>query len=593
MKASDGVIKDLSRRFYTVFKICSIRLISVDGQEYCYDFSEGINYFKGSNSTGKTAFYEFIDYMLGATSDINANDWNNGTLVKAIMEIQYKEKKYRFTRTNHVEENYFCDDNDIETEAISLAEYRDYIGNVFSHNEDELRRLRDFTGENFTYRTFTMFNFLGENGQGETWDFLDKCSDIRYSIKLAPVLNYIFNNNIDLIEKKSKELDELKKQLKDKEKEQGRYDYNIEQVNNNLLKLNIDVKFNGNNAEDVFKAIHNREYELDYSVEKIRNTISELEVIYSNISEQIKAYETTVSTYEHTQKENENRRRLLNNLQDLIEEDSEMSYLVNPINRLLEDVENSISFSKYIISDETVDALKNQQSRIREEMRIQNSKYRFYSIDEKAKAAALIREYLHMNLRNNYAEINELRKTISTLKKELKLLQASDNKKKIDDFSEVINKLYCSAVETSPFVKFDIEHNIRIKYIKKGNRLQTIKPADYKSDEYDEINKGSMARHTLIQLCGYLSFLYLFQKEEKYPVVPLFVIDHISKPFSKDNSKAIGVVFNEFFKLCGEKNIQVIMFDDCEAGDLGFENIKEINLAEGSKTGFNPFYFVN
>ncbi|WP_248402958.1 hypothetical protein [Butyrivibrio fibrisolvens] len=99
-----------------------------------------------------------------------------------------------------------------------------------------------------------------------------------------------------------------------------------------------------------------------------------------------------------------------------------------------------------------------------------------------------------------------------------------------------------------------------------------------------------MARHTLIQLCGYLAFLNLFVSEKKYPIVPMFVIDHISKPFSKDNSKAIGAVFEEFFKICDKENVQVIMFDDCSASDLGIDNIDETNLVERNKTGFNPFY---
>ncbi len=573
-----------------MFKICKITLVSFDNQEYDYDFNTGINFFKGSNDTGKTAFYNFIDYMLGASGDINDNDWNNGTIVKAVMVVQYDGKHYKFIRTDHAEENYFCDNEDIETEAIGLEEYKDCLGNIFSHNEDELRRLRDFTGESFTYRTFTMFNFLGENGQGETWDFLDKCRHIKYSIKLDSILNYIFNDNIESIERKRKELDKLKKDLKIKEAEQGQYDFNLEQINNNLLKLNIDTKYNGNNAEDIFELLQKKEYQMDYSVENIKDTLSELEVIYSNISEQIKVYETTVSTYKHTKKENENRKKLLSNLQELIQENREMSYLVEPINNLLKDVENSISFSKYVISDDTVEELRRQQYRIREEMKLQNSKYRCYSLEEKAKSATLIREYLQMTVKNNFAEIKELRSRISEVTKELRLLQKSDNRAKLDEFSYIINQIYSSASETSPFVRFDLEHNIQIKYIKKGNRLQTIKPAEYCIDEFSEINKGSMARHTLIQLCGYLAFLNLLIQEKRYPIVPVFIVDHVSKPFSTDNSNAIGTIIEKFYELIGKDNVQIIMFDDCDARELGIDNANEINLVEGNKTGFNPFF---
>ena len=36
-----------------------------------------------------------------------------------------------------------------------------------------------------------MFNFLGENGQGLIRYFFDKCNDIKYSVKLNPVLNFV------------------------------------------------------------------------------------------------------------------------------------------------------------------------------------------------------------------------------------------------------------------------------------------------------------------------------------------------------------------------------------------------------------------
>ncbi len=576
-----------------MFKISKIILIGRGGNEYEYVLKNGLNYFKGSNNTGKTAFYKFIDYMLGSSENINDNDWNNGTIQKAIMEIQCDEKQYTFTRTNNVEENYFRDNNDIETESIGLAEYREHLGNIFSHNEDELRKIREFSGEKYTYRTFTMFNFLGENRQGEMWDFLDKCKDIKYSIKLDQVLNYVFNKNNEEIEWKNKKLKHLKEELKAKEAKQCQYEFYSKQVNDNLLKLNIDTRFNGNNADEIKNELKNIEYQLDYSVEKVENTISELEVIYSNISEQIKVYETVISTYKHTKKVNENREKLLNNLKELLQEESELGYLVEPIEDLLNEIGDSISFSNYIINDETVAVLKKQREKIKEEMKLQDAKHKCFSIEDKIKAATLIREYLSLDIKDNTAEVENLKKQISELKKELKNLQAMDDQAKIDAFSDVINQLYFSAVEESPFVKYDLDYNVRIKYIKKGNGLQMVTSADYYDGEVSVINKGSMARHTLLQLCGYLAFLALFTQEKKYPIIPLFVIDHISKPFSLDNERALGAVFEKFYKICGEDNVQIIMFDDCEANKLGIYNACETDLVKGNKSGFNPFYSSN
>lgn len=59
-----------------------------------------------------------------------------------------------------------------------------------------MKELRAFVEEDIGYRTFTVFNFLGENRQGILNDFFDKCSRLEYSIKMPALLNYIFNKNI-------------------------------------------------------------------------------------------------------------------------------------------------------------------------------------------------------------------------------------------------------------------------------------------------------------------------------------------------------------------------------------------------------------
>ena len=69
-----------------------------------------------------------------------------------------------------------------------------------------------------------MFNFLGEKRQGAIHDFFDKCSDIKYSVKLVPILNFIFNNNLEKIYWLQRELEQLQQELKDLEVTSSRYD---------------------------------------------------------------------------------------------------------------------------------------------------------------------------------------------------------------------------------------------------------------------------------------------------------------------------------------------------------------------------------
>lgn len=50
-----------------MFKLIRLSLNGkCEGQSFSYSFADGINYFKGKNDSGKTEFYTFLDYMLGA-----------------------------------------------------------------------------------------------------------------------------------------------------------------------------------------------------------------------------------------------------------------------------------------------------------------------------------------------------------------------------------------------------------------------------------------------------------------------------------------------------------------------------------------------
>ncbi|MFR6367886.1 MAG: hypothetical protein ACLUOA_03210 [Gemmiger formicilis] len=91
-----------------------------------------------------------------------------------------------------------------------------------------------------------------------------------------------------------------------------------------------------------------------------------------------------------------------------------------------------------------------------------------------------------------------------------------------------------------------------ISYLKNGNILQP-QILDEESDSADQIKNyytGSMARHTLMQLCGYLGFLRMLIKEDKYPLIPFLVIDHISKPFDDKNQKALELFCMELIQIC-------------------------------------------
>lgn len=582
-----------------MFRIDKLILYGYDDEKYEYNFSRGVNYYKGKNSSGKTEFYKFIDFMFGSSENIEKKPWYKDSLKKATMYITVNNIKYILTRYKNPEENYLYYGDEEKSECISLKEYKEKLNSIFSPNIKLLRELRDFTEENLTYRTFTMFNFLGEKRQGVIQDFLDKCSDIKYSIKLSSILNFIFNDNLEKIHNLQKELKNILDEVKNLEAKKNKLDFVLNQVNNNIKKLDIDIWYTGENAEDIKNKIEQIKALKDQDVvreNKRKKNIAELEVMYSNICEQIKVYENSISDFKQFDKENSNRKLLLNKLNELIEENENFSYLVNPLKSLILDLDNTISFNKYTINDNTILELKKQRKLLKEEIIRSDAKFKCYTLDEKKKAILLIEEYLSTDISCDFKELKNMKKRIIEIRNEIKVLQNSDDDKKILALSKYITELYKSVKGISSLVNDDILHNgFKIKYIKKGNILQpTIE--GFEDEKNGKIIKdenyyiGSMARHTLIQLCGYIGFLRLLIEENKYPLIPILVIDHISKPFDERNRKAIGKVIETAVDNIGKDNIQIFMFDDKNCDELYLQADNYENLVSNKKSGFNPFY---
>lgn len=580
-----------------MFSVNSLIMYGINGEEFTYEFTKGVNYFKGKNSSGKTEFYSFIDYMFGSSEDIRKKPCYNDSLKKATMIFEVDGIEYKISRMQHPEQNYLHYANEEETDCIDLREYKEKLNSIFTKDEELLKDIRSFTDEELTYRSFTMFNFLGEKRQGAIQDFFDKCSDIKYSIKLAPILNFIFNKNLEKIYALQTELADLLEEVRKLENNSARYDFIFNQVNKNLQKLNSNVWYTGKNADDIRKYLNSlRDMKAD-SRKKSEKNIADLEVMYNNISEQIKVYENSISDSKQLANDNENRKILIEKLNELLEENDVFEYLVVPIKNIISELDTTISFSKYLTSDNTIKELKKQRDILKSEIKRNDSRFRCYSIEEITRSIVLIEDYLSTDVRSCDDELKEKRKRIKEIKDELKALQNSDDIQKIKDLSEYITMLYQSAKEISSVVDEDIKHDgFKIQYLKKGNILQPM-IAKTMVDEDEIVEEkvvnyyiGSMARHTLIQLCGYLGFLNILLEESRYPLIPILVIDHISKPFDKNNSKAIGKVIETAYETIGKDKLQLFMFDDEDYETLAVFPDHFENLVTEIKTGFNPFF---
>jgi len=580
-----------------MFKISELVMCGMDDNAYTYKFSAGVNYFRGKNSSGKTEFYNFIDFMFGSSEDIRKKPWYAESLKKASMIFEIDNIKYCISRTQEPNQNYLYYFEEEEPNAIDLREYKDRLNSIFARDTDLLKDIRNFTDEDLTYRTFTMFNFLGEKRQGSIHDFLDKCSNVKYSVKLAPVLNFIFNKNLERIYELKKELEELLSELKDLEMNSDRYDFIINQVNKKLQKLGGNVWYTGKNSEDIKKHLNAIKSMQNISKKKPERNIADLEVMYNNISEQVRIYENSLSDAKQFEKDNENRKLLLNKLDELIAQNEGFDYLADPLKKLLSEIDNTIAFSKYVISDNTIKELRKQREELKTSIRRNDSRFQMYSLEDKSKSIVMVEDYLTAEVRSLDEELAKKRKRIRELREELKILQATDDTKKITTISEFITSLYYSARDISSVVEDDMkQEGFKIQYFKRGNLLQptVTKVADSEDvlSNKKEVNYyiGSMARHTLIQLCGYLAFLKLLIEDNRYPLIPILVIDHISKPFDEKNCKAIGQVISKAYESIGKENLQIFMFDDEPFESLSIDPSHSEDLINDNKSGFNPFF---
>ena len=475
---------------------------------------------------------------------------------------------------------------------INLDEYKDKLQAVFMVDNASLKELHRFTDEKLTYRAFTLFNFLGELRQGALVDFFDKCNKVEYYTKINLILDFIFNNKVDRICFLKSEIRRLKNDIRQLESYVNNNEIMVQKINLNLSKLNLNVKFDGNNGDDVLKKLNLIENVTDLNENLNTQNSIDVQILYNNIDEQIKVYKKYIKDFQEDQIENINREKLLKTFEYILDHDRNYEYLIAPMKELVNEIKNSISFSQYIIKEDVVRKLENKKISLQQELDKIAVQQKRFSLDEKKKAKAIIEDSISSyDKQHTNSQLEEKKKTLENYKNELNELLKLDNEKKIESIGLKITKLYISAKDNSDFIKTDLKETnekFYISYIKKRNALQAM----YTDENGKELvyGIGSHARYTLIQLCGYLAFMEMLIKDKKCPIIPLIVIDHISKPFSKQNIGTIGAVINKAYESIGIENLQIFMFEDknCEMLNINPNHVE--NLFSDVKTGFNPFY---
>lgn len=401
-----------------MFKIEKLILVSDEEQEYTYTFAKGINYFQGSNDTGKTEFYEFLDYMFGRSEQLDlSKEWYDH-LSKAILIFTYNDISYAITRTKNPDCNYFEYIDEKENEGIiPLRLYNERLNSVFGINKEIATNIKEFTGENDTFRIFTMFNFLGETRQGVMNDFLDKCSRVEYKLKLYALLDLIFNKNINEIMSLENELEQLTKEIKDLEKSEFKYEYINNQINDSINILGLGIIYDGTNKKKILNKLEEIK-QLNSIQKKKSENIIELEYLFNHINEQIKVYENAQVDINQIDIANKNRELLLENLNEIIKDNPDFEYMITPIKETLNEVKKSISLTNYLITDKTIMELRKRRKEIKQELDNSSHYNRLYDLNEKERACALLENFLNESeMTSSFQSIKEKRNRLSEIRK--------------------------------------------------------------------------------------------------------------------------------------------------------------------------------
>lgn len=570
-----------------MFSIECLELISCSGESFRYSFSSGVNYIQGPNSSGKTEFYNFLDYMLGAEKKkLSESPWFKGSLQAAKMQISLNGHGFSLYRDLAGDEFGLVIDG-IPYKVSDLAEYRNYLNTLFLESADDPTNLSEYAGQELTYRTFNLFCFLNEVTVGRINGFFSKLLETKYRVKQRPLFDYLFSTNPDRIVFLQRRIAELSKRARELESQRDFFNHYLEAVNQELAKLGIVERFDGRNVAVVSELIETAavSIELNSSSSWMANDVVEADQLRSDI----KAQKQMIRELKGTKAQDEKRYRLLDRLNSLIADDGSRADLLGQTCNLLGEIETAIPRKDLDFQQELLARKESRLAQLEAKLTAANVVFNPLDFNEKSKAVLVANEYL-----SRYSalckpdDLEDVKTDISRLKRELLKLKHSDDNASINSISDTVTDLYHSASQVSSFVESDFKQlDFHIKFQKEGVGLQ---PTFSERDDSVDLFTGSRARHSLMQICGYFAFMHYLLPKRNIPLAPLLVFDHVSSPFDEESRGAIGAIISKFYSLVDKVDVQLFLFETEDPDALGIVPDEYISLVSDVQTGFNPFY---
>lgn len=534
-----------------MFKLKSIRFNNADDYQ-AYTFSDHA-FVLGPNTVGKTALTKAIDFVLGSSSErLTYQGLDNIDSIEAHLTNDLTNLWIKRTATN--EYYYHRTENSAYTE-IGVETYKNNI--CFMLLENPNSRFMDVYykvfNENPTFRSFSFINYIDEKGLGDLSDVFTRAKDLKHQIRVRNIMDFFFNyENIEQIYEKEILLDKCKKDLDELSADYQEYQRSMQQ----LKKLfdELQLIYTGDYKKD-----HTTYLEFCTSFTRKAKSQSKDLVYLSkasfSLAEEIKLYSFMNSQSKNMIKRKDRIQRLLAILNSIVKEEPDYEQYTSIISQTIGEISRENVILSLTDYPKTIKAIRSEKEKIDEQVRSIKGLASGISYEDAIKKIGVLEHvFTVLNKDIDALKIQSLQKEKTQLKKEIKKLKSSFNKKRIDEFNINLTKLY-------------LESGLNVKHLNEDKKVpgfaldfDPFKLCLFASSKIGDIVErfmpGSMARQTHLQILVYLSlFDYLQKYFAGFIYMPLLIIDSANQPMGIESFREVYPTIVAFAEKIGIQTI--------------------------------------
>lgn len=546
-----------------------------------YQFTD-TSYVYGHNNVGKTAFTKVIDYALGSSEQLSHAGLDN---IDAIGACFVNEKTELWVKRTILGECYYKRTEASNYTLISLETYKVYISELITDTPDDkaVKVYQKVFEENPTYRSFTLFNFMDEIGQGDLGAIFTRGKEIKHLVRIRKIMDFFFNyENIEKLYEKRMALEEISFKQKQYNNVINQYDYCVGRVKQLFTSLGLPYSTDMNENYSVYERFRNDFYR---KTARPNDDLVYLTKASHSLAEDLKIYTYLKNQSQEAGSRKMRTERLLSTLYSIISENDEYREDIKAITRAIEEIKQDQLILSLADYDASIEKIKEKKKAIDSKVAHLRSQAAELDYDKTLKLCALLED--HFRTINSMVDLNrvsQLNEQARMLKKEIKELENSYSQRDINDFNDRLTQMYLdSSVTGVPYLNddrneeqfslsFDPFSQVLVAKHKEGKAIVSYTP-------------GSMARHNHLQLLVYLCMLeYLHKNFINFIYLPILVIDSADQAME---DKSFEEIYPSLIEVAKNIGVQTIFISKYKP-----KSVHETDLIDITG-GLNPFHQQN